>query len=422
MQDRVLILLSCSHDKRRGGAAFDPSSRTICSETILPDTRARVLTTRQKIRQFLRGGPPRLYNEDQSGGYRDDRKCNRALCKGPDFAGNEHCTNGYLPAFKRYSGRFFDELERQSPEFWVELAGRPVEIMFVSGLYGLLFWDEAIQEYDCHSRDCTNDHKKQTVGEIWGSTLTEGLREFIRSGSRTTPFRRVYDLLSDSSYQQLFDWGKVASSGARVFHRIFKEIAGPDVLPKLARVLSERLDHFSFGLEQFQRNKWYMLEDGTEFSFEFPIGDNRLALREGDIRAAQEEILKDRAELNKLPPYVLNMLVLAEHSFARVRSIETFDFGTVVVSFSKPVEAYFRNVVPGTSHRASIHEIASKLKGRREWFDVCSQLRQLGDLRGRGAHPGSTTRQDLTTARSLSLNILSRAVQLIGLKREDSYR
>jgi hypothetical protein len=44
-----------------------------------------------------------LYNEDQKGGFRDDRKCNRDLLLGPDFGGIDPGKATYLPAWQRYA-------------------------------------------------------------------------------------------------------------------------------------------------------------------------------------------------------------------------------------------------------------------------------------------------------------------------------
>ena len=230
MEPRSLILLSCSREKRSDGERFDPDSRRICSERFLPREGSRLLDCRKRIWTLLKGGPPRLYNEDQKGGFRDDRKCNKDLVLGPDFGGTDPAKAIYLPAWKRYAGRFFSKLEEESPEFWSFVASKPVEILFVSGLYGLLLWDELIQDYDCHFADYTKGPKRNSVGGIWKDALRDSLYELVRSYRERDGEVVVYDLLSELRYQELIGWEKVAGAGAHIYHRMFKNFAGPERL------------------------------------------------------------------------------------------------------------------------------------------------------------------------------------------------
>jgi cytoplasmic iron level regulating protein YaaA (DUF328/UPF0246 family) len=145
MSARTLILLSCSRDKRCGGARFDGSIRRLSTRTSLPNYSELFSRKREQIFDLLKGKTGRLYNEDQGGGYRDERGVNQALTHDPDEL-------AYMRAYERYDGRFFTAMRKLKPNFWNEIP-KQIEILFVSGLYGLLYWDESIQNYDCHLND-----------------------------------------------------------------------------------------------------------------------------------------------------------------------------------------------------------------------------------------------------------------------------
>src|ERR1039458_5728501 len=182
MQERTIILLSCSRDKRQGGVCYDETARRLASSSALPQQWKALVAERKRISVLLRGIQGRLYNDDQAGGFRDLRGVNRSLVSGLDVGGTDYGKQLYWPAHKRYCGRFFVELDAIAPGFWSELNRHPIEILFVSGLYGLLLWDEVIQEYDCHLGDYVKGKEpKQTVARLWRPLLTDVLCEFIKT-------------------------------------------------------------------------------------------------------------------------------------------------------------------------------------------------------------------------------------------------
>jgi hypothetical protein len=215
----------------------------------------------------------RLYDKDQKGGFRDERECNRNLKLGADFGGKE--TGGlYLPAHERYSGRFFSRLHSENPGFWQNLLNPGIDVLFVSGLYGLAYWNELIQDYDCHFNDYTSDAEPRAVAKIWLGSLTASLFELIGVYKSSSERIKVFDLLSEEAYQRVFDWNKVHGSGACVYHRVFKTIAGPDMLPALAVILAQEFPRF-LARREFKRGEWYPLhteESTVEYGFELPIG------------------------------------------------------------------------------------------------------------------------------------------------------
>src|SRR5213594_3877687 len=96
---RSLILLSCSRDKRPGGELYRSDGRSICLPRFLPDTVSdKLLKKRAEVLDLLRGKSGRLRNEDQKGGFRDERRSNQNLHFGPDFGAQGHGRDVYLQA------------------------------------------------------------------------------------------------------------------------------------------------------------------------------------------------------------------------------------------------------------------------------------------------------------------------------------
>jgi hypothetical protein len=330
-----------------------------------------------------------------------------------------------LPAHERYRGRFFSELEARSHNFWPDLATHPIEIAFVSGLYGLVLWDELIQDYDCHFADFTKDQRERTVGDYWDDIFTSYVCAFVKSQSTAgRPFRVVYDLLSEYNYQRLIDWQRVASTGVKVYHRIFLGLAGPDILVKLAAVLATQIGRF-YGSNRFESARWYDLP-GTKgeipkIGFERRIGEDGQATLEDALRET-EKALRSRFAL---PEDVLTQLALAEHSWNKVRRLHAFDFGSIIVAYTKAVEQLLygalgcsglglRQLVrlfPESWNRERVQLQA--LKEGPAGLSIGSAMRRLAKLRNEGgAHPGRRNKTDAAEARALALGITERVLEL----------
>jgi hypothetical protein len=256
-QSCSLLVLSCSNHKQTDrqdtfGSLKSSGARSF-HECLTPSARALLFERRNLIRALLKGDRERLYNADQKGGFRDERPCNRKLIQGPEFGGSVPDQAIYLSAYKRYSeGRFYSRLSSMAPTFWRRIP-QSVEIIIVSALYGLLFWDEPIQDYDCHFADCKNDAQRTSAKYIWGDALTRVLGDFLNHHSPRVG--RVYDLLSESIYQGVLDWRDL--SGMRVYHRIFCGVSGPDTLAPLATILARSVSEFS-GSSSYEYG-WYPL-------------------------------------------------------------------------------------------------------------------------------------------------------------------
>jgi hypothetical protein len=211
METRTIILLSCSHDKQHGGGRLDRpgGERSLLSNNLHASNRVRLLDMRNQIRGLLKGDHGRLCNADQKGGYRDERSVNRNLLCGPDFGGTDPEESHYMLAYERYNGRFFQKLRALNQRFWEDLDKRPVEMLFVSGLYGLLLSNEAIQDYDCHLGDDVEGMAfKGKVADLWQERylLTDVLCDFINTRRASgSPVHNVFDMLSEDLYQNVFN-------------------------------------------------------------------------------------------------------------------------------------------------------------------------------------------------------------------------
>lgn len=255
------------------------------------------------------------------------------LVAGPDVGETDLGRDIYLPAYRRYEGRFFVRLREADPAFWTKLDGSPVEILFVSGLYGLAFWNEPIQEYDCHMADYL-ETSRERLTEVWRDTLTRVLRDLIRNAA---PRCVVYDLLSDALYQGAFDWRKIEGGGVQIRHRVFKGTTDPEVLYAVADTLARYFDLFDPNGPQFKRDGEYSLSYGpaSYVAFEPTPGYSKL-------RETRDDLVASRPTFKSLQNAALDALALAELCWTNGMGITNFDLALVVVSFSKAVETYFR--------------------------------------------------------------------------------
>lgn len=193
---RVLFLLICSDTKTREGErpGYDPA-RGICRHLGQP-LADKLLQARKTLRNLL---------ADSDEMNRDGRPLrslpyNADLAAGPDFgtAYSGQVQAMYLPAARRYRGRFYRELAPDGPEL---LLGTPHHVLIVSGLYGLLTPAEPIQCYSCH----VPDHPK--IARQWrtGQLLTKLVVAYVQ---RYT-IERVFDFMGDDNYRDLLDWDEI---------------------------------------------------------------------------------------------------------------------------------------------------------------------------------------------------------------------
>lgn len=401
---RSLILLSCSHAKCSGGRIFDPSCRQVAC--FLGDQGEPFLGRRTKLLKLLKGEGGRLHNDDQKGGFRDLRPCNRQLVQGPEFGGPPPTSEIYLPAHERYCGRFFVRLTEASRDFWTTLRSQPVEILFVSALYGLLLWDELIQDYDCHFGDRTRNGKDRPVSELWKDTLTSALRDFIGRSRSAAPISTIYDLLSEEEYQHAFRWNDFKTLGVEVRHRVVRNSHGPDSLPDLATLVATQSSRFLPGSERgFEIGNWYDVGDGTS-QVRFEPGPVT------ELDQLKESLKREREWLARVPCETLEDVALAEALWRNFQATRNLPPRAVVISFATAVEGFLRYRIP-TFRPNKLSDFAKHAHDRKELAPAREELKSLSLLRNPAAHrdKAEPTRVDAKNARRLAYEVIVRLVK-----------
>ncbi|HEV2486227.1 MAG TPA: peroxide stress protein YaaA [Terracidiphilus sp.] len=353
--------------------------------------------------------------------FRDLRGGNRSLTSGPDVGGADLEKHVFLPAHRRYNGRFFVELDTLAPGFWNELNQQPVELLFVSGLYGLLLWDEVIQDYDCHLGDyVVGKEPKQTIAGIWRRILTDVLCEFIKTErAHDRPVRHVFNLLSEELYQEVFDWERICSvPGVRVHHREFRPLAGTDALPFIARMLATQLPRFYDESALFKDGEWYScsLQSGSAVEVNFQPAPK------ADMNRAIASILRDDPSLRALPDDLLQELAAAENTWQSAQSIAGFDPGACAVLYTKCVEHWLHIEMPDwySGSRVSAYDAVRR---NRDLKSLADDVNTLWRIRNRAAHSGqATTKTSVKNARNLVLRILSRGAHIEVHRSQQSNR
>ena len=222
----ILILISCSHDKNSENGEF--TTENFISS--ISENREKFLEKRRNIKDWIQKG---WVVDKESGENRDTRRENTELIDGPDF-GQDVQEKRYLPAYKRYEGRFFSQLDEKD---WHTAKEKGYHILIISGLYGLLSFNDSIQAYNCHLTDrIIGDimEHEGTLSDYWVDTLTEGLKEYIEKNN----IDMIIDLISEESYQHSIKWEEeIEKKQLRILHRVFEKEVGPRsyFLPNLGR-------------------------------------------------------------------------------------------------------------------------------------------------------------------------------------------
>jgi hypothetical protein len=109
---------------------------------------------------------------------------------------------------------------------------------------------------------------------------------------------------------------------------------------------------------------------------------------------------------------VAEALAVSEHSWRKVQNLDSYDWGSVIVSFSKAVECYLREVLPGLGlqRRRSLGAICEYLKSVPEWSQLYPDASDFNELRIPAAHPSRPDkpmgRRHVEIARNAALRIL----------------
>lgn len=253
-----LILISCSNLKKVGEEKEYTTEDSILS-IIDNGTKRKLIEKRKYIFGLVRSG--KIEDQLRVGRNRKDDSFNLELQDGPDISGISGCkeiSSLYMPAYKRYFGRFFANADMNTFEKAIALR---YHTLIVSGLYGLITLREPIQAYTCHlddavipsDKDSTKYDKvlseeiKARVSDLWKGIFDELLLQYIHyhnehNGHKIT---KVIDLLSEYSYQRIFQWEKLSKrfkdDGIKIYHRVVPNFKEPNSLPQLGKYYRDEI-------------------------------------------------------------------------------------------------------------------------------------------------------------------------------------
>ncbi len=152
---------------------------------------------------------------------------NAQLVHGPDLGGE--ASGPYLPAVRRYGGRFYQEL---NPREEGALHNSPHHWIIVSALYGPLTPEELIQQYSCHTLDDAG------ITGIW--TDSGLLTSLLLAYAQKFEVGVVVNLLADASYTGLFNWDRITRR-VPVLWAFGEQNTGPSLLPAFGWLAREKL-------------------------------------------------------------------------------------------------------------------------------------------------------------------------------------
>lgn len=224
---KVIILISGS-DEKSTTKETDFQHHPLIDQ-FSPSLRKKLITTRGIAKNLIQSG--KLYDFKVKDENRTERESNRKIINGPDFGGNE-IKPIFLPAFKRYHGRFFNQLNEED---WNQASENGYFIFILTPLYGFVGPMDSIQNYNCYFTDSiietfeVEEFSKTLLSNIWSETLTESLDEFIK----THNIHLIIDLLTDEISQNLILWKELSKTNT--LHRIFKEKSGQAILPNIRK-------------------------------------------------------------------------------------------------------------------------------------------------------------------------------------------
>jgi pimeloyl-ACP methyl ester carboxylesterase len=273
---RDVVLLSCSASKRTDGERQHPRDFVVRDVLASAEVGVLALQTRIKMMTLIQQG--RIDGTEFHEGNRAARPQNKELILGPDFGGALNATK-YLPAYLRYTGRSYQATPAQWDAFLQRSEAERPDVLIMSGLYGLVPMTELIQNYDCHITD-TDTQTGLLVRNYWGDIMTDVLishLDWLERGGWTVG--RIFDLLSERSYQRAIDWVRVYPRW-KVLHRVFENNAGRDSLANngvwVQKTITDPGRLTSFGPDTFFEDADF--HGGDRIAFEERLGESRLSV------------------------------------------------------------------------------------------------------------------------------------------------
>lgn len=456
MSDHI-ILLSCSNGKTRGGSAVYSIHDSIASD--LPaETRRELWSCRSAIAGRILAG---LVEDRLRGdGNRRDSRYNIALQLGADMGVGlsesgpmerytqkqseiqSEASSQYLPAYERYDGRFFAHAGLETFE---KVFCEECHVLIISGLYGLLLPEEPIQAYNCHVDDevlggglfssdgDAGGEGYLRISDFWKqrNLLDRILQEFIENHNRQHEhsIRYVVDLLSETSYQRLFNWddlyGWFKKNGISWFHRMIQGVREPGFLADLGRYF--RYDLVEKGFNPPQQGKVVreylhtINESGGHLEFTKEIRPDPFTanLLEKEVGASTWRHLEKGSREDLIHGE------LFFHLYDARSSKQPDEIAPRIVNFFSALENELHCICGNRAGKGSLgafvyHLCDSSLKNlwpnTKKRAAVCTELARLLAIRNRMSHRGAVTREELLTARNAILKKDSLLAALVGLK------
>lgn len=173
-----LLLIPCSNSKNKGG---DPAFRGRTLKNELPEADGnRLVELRQEVASAFG-----IFLPPEEG---------RGL--------------PLIPAFRRYSGNLYGQVKSET---WNALRDRAdVDLVIVSALYGLIYWDEPIIEYDAAMSGRVGERRRlhtwwrqNGLGEILATLISSRGYERVRSllsGDYENAVKGAADLSTDADW------------------------------------------------------------------------------------------------------------------------------------------------------------------------------------------------------------------------------
>ena len=226
---RDVLFISCAAHKRTDSERDHPRADGMEHAVSDKDVGGLLVQTRARILTLIQQG--RIEGTELKEGNRAGRPQNQQLIVGPDLGGVLNRPK-YLPAYWRYMGRSYQATEEEWASFFARHPADRPDVVIMSGLYGLVTSDEYIQNYDCHITD-TDTATGQIVRDYWKGIMTDALISHLEwLEGQGWEIGRVFDLLSERSYQDAVEWQRIYPRWA-VRHRIFEKWAGRDALENM---------------------------------------------------------------------------------------------------------------------------------------------------------------------------------------------
>jgi len=228
-----LLLIACSNRKQTGGNAEygGPGPANWIAD---PELRERVLSKRSQVLSLLKDA--KIDNGFEKAENRLHQAPNRTLQRGPDFGGvlEADSTATYLPAYQRYSGRCYAQINPKSWEHYFERNHDKLFVLIMSGLYGLIESAEWIQEYDIHLTDRILD-TGIPISAMWRDLYTNSVVEYVQRAYRNRKVL-IMNCLCDEYYVDSINWHQLPSE-CSAYHLASPNHRDTNLLPPAGTII-----------------------------------------------------------------------------------------------------------------------------------------------------------------------------------------